>query len=274
MTGSIYNNTPVSNYQPSDEVAKFTAKVKKDFDTGDGILHRGWSELNDRTVLEDETRGKLMFNAYVDPTFEDPNEAWKWRGTRSMARNKGIAMHANLTANFLLPLFIAQNENDEVDRDFSETMRDIIEWMAQPNVSNYQSSFLQLVFSMEQNPVTYLGAEYCQVFQKIRERGLDGKYTVKEILDEVLSGFQCPIYSPSQIKITNAYERNLQRQRRIIKQEYKDKDELEAKYGEHENWQYVQAGIKSIYSEDNGLFYDVKDEDHPFLVAEDRKSVV
>lgn len=269
MIGDIYKNTPVSHYQPSDEVSKFTAAVKKDFSTGDDILHRGWSELNDRSVLEDENRGKLMFNAYVDPTFEDPNEAWKWRGTRSMARNKGIAMHANLTANFLLPLFIAQNENDEVDRDFSETMRDIIEWMAQPNVSNYQSSFLQMVFSMEQNPVTYLGAEYCEVFQKIREKNEDGKYTVKEILDEVLSGFQCPVYSPSQIKITNAYERNLQKQRRIIKQEFKDKSELEAKYGQHENWQYLQAGIKSIYSEDTGLFYDVKDEDHPFLVAEE-----
>lgn len=270
MIGNIYkSSTPISNYQPSNEVVKLTADIKKDFSIGSDILNRSWSELNDRSILEDEERGKLMFNAYVDPTFEDPSEAWKWRGTRSMARNKGIAMHANLTANFLLPLFIAQNENDEVDRDFSETMRDIIEWMAQPNVSNYQSSFLQMVFSMEQNPVTYLGAEFCQVMQTIKEKSANGKYTTREILDEVLSGFQCPIYSPSEILITNAYERNMQKQRRIIKRQYKDKSELEAKYGNHENWQYVQAGIKSIYNEDNGVFYDVKDESQPTLVAEE-----
>jgi len=119
------------------------------------------------------------------------------------------------------------------------------------------------------NPVTYLGAEYCEVFQKIKAMTEDGQYEVKDILDEVLSGFKAPIYSPSQILITNEYERNIQKQRSIIKRRYCEKSELEAKYGEHENWEFVKEGVKSIYNDEDGLFYDIKDDDHPNLVAEE-----
>lgn len=269
MEGQTISKKNISAYQPLADVLNFTKNVKEDYDQGVSIIQRPWVELNDRSIIEDENRGKQMFNGFVDTSNEDPNEAWKWRGTRSMARNKGIAMHANLTANYLLPLFTAQNENDEVDRDFSEVMRDIIEWMAMPSNSDYQSSFLQMVFAMETNPVTFLGAEYCEVYQTIREKQDSGKYTTKEILDEVLSGFKCPIYSASQVLITNPYERNIQKQRRIIKRRYCEKEELEAKYGDHPNWAYVQEGIKSIYSDDDGYFYDIKDDEHPNLVAEE-----
>lgn len=269
MIGIITDKTATSAYQPSQDVVDLTISVKRDYSYGAEILDTAYLELNDRSVIDDENRGQRMFNAFVDTEAEDPKEAWKWRGTRSMARNKAIAMHANLTANFLLPTFLAQNEDDETDRDFSEGMRDIIDWMTSPSVSNYQSSFLQIVFGMITNPVTYMAAEYCEVFQKIKERQEDGSYSVKEILDEVLSGFQAPIWSASQVLITNAYERNIQKQRSIITRRFCEKSELEAKYSDHPNWDYVNAGIKSIYSEEDGLFYDIKDDDHPNLVAEE-----
>lgn len=269
MIGEIEKSSQISMYQPPVKVAEFTKFVKDDYAQGQSILERSWTELNDRSVIDDENRGQMMFNAFVDTSVEDLDEAWKWRGTRSMARNKGIAMHANLTANFLLPLFVAQNDDDEIDRDFSEVMRDIIEWMASPTNSNYQSSFLAVVFGMIKNPVTYMGAEYCEVMQTIREKSKSGEYTTKEILDEVLSGFQAPVYSASQVLITNAFERNIQKQRRIIKRRYVEKQELEAKYGDHPNWQYVQVGWRSIYNDEDGLFYDIKDDEHPTLVAEE-----
>ena len=268
MLADLDKQVPVSAYQPSEDVVKFTSDVKTDYAEGMRILNTPWVELNNRSVIDDENRGQLMFNAFVDEETDDPTEAWKWRGTRSMARNKGIVMHAQLTANYLLPLFIAQNEEDEIDVGMSEIMRDIIEWMAQPINSDYQSSFLQIVIGMESNPVTFLGAEYFEIYQKVREKTEKG-WEVKEILDEVLSGFKAPIWSASQVLITNAYERNIQRQRRIIKRRYVEKSELEAKWGKHTNWIYVQDGIKSIYSEEEGLFYDVKDSEHPFLVAEE-----
>lgn len=256
-------------YQPPKAVADFTSIVKDDYAKGQDILDRPWTELNDRSIIDDENRGQMMFNAFVDTNVENPDDAWKWRGTRSMARNKGIAMHANLTAGFLLPMFVAQNDNDEQDRDFSEVMRDIIEWMASPTNSNYQSSFLSAVFGMIKNPVTFLGAEYCEVMQTVREKQLDGSITTKEILDEVFSGFQVPIFSSTQVLITNAFERNIQKQRRIVKRDWVEKSELEAEFGEHQNWPFVQTGIRSIYNDEDALFYDVKDNDHPDLVAKE-----
>ena len=263
-----FKNVSVSSYQATPDVANFTNEVRKDYAIADEILHRTWTELNDRSVIDDENRGQTMFNAFVDTSVENPREAWKWRGTRSAARNKGIAMHANLTGNFLLSMFSAQNDKDETDRDFSEVMREIIEWMALPTNSNYQESYLQIVFGMITNPVTFLGAEFIEVYQKIKVKNGKG-YETKEVLDEVLSGFKCPIYSSSQVLITNAYERNIQKQRRIIKRRYAEKDELEAKYGSHDNWEFVQSGVRSIYNDEDGLFYDIKDPDHPYLVAEE-----
>lgn len=257
-----------SAYAPSKEVTEFTSIVKADYAQGDEILHRSWNELNDRSVIEDMNRGQRMANAFVDESVEDPAEAWKWRGTRSMARNKGMAMHAQLTAAFLIPGFTAQNDADEIDRDFGDTMHEIVEWMTLPQNSDYQSSFLSLVFGMLESPVTYLGAEWYEVMQKIKEQNENGTFTIRETLDEVLSGFKAPVYSADQVLISNAYERNIQKHRFNITRKYIEYGEAEAKYGEHENWVYVQPGIKSIYNEDSGLFYDIKDEDHPSLVEE------
>lgn len=266
----IYSGEPktLSAYQPGEDVLHLTKDVKKDYSYGVELLQRPWLELNNRSVIDDESRGQYMFNAFVDESIEDPSEAWKWRGTRSMARNKGIAMHANLTAAYLLPLFTAQNENDEVDQGFSEVMREIVEWMASPTNSDYQSSFLQIVFGALTNPVTYLGAEYCEVYQTIKDKTVQG-YETKEVLDEVLSGFKAPIWSSSQVLITNPYERNIQKQRCLIKRRFVEKTELEAKYGDHPNWSYVKEGIRSIYYDEDGLFYDIYDDEHPNLVAEE-----
>lgn len=268
MIGDIINKKSISDYQPSQEVIDLTIQVKKDYQEGVRIIERPWVELNDRSVVEDANRGQMMFNAYVDTSIEDPNEAWKWRGTRSMARNKGIAMHAQLMGTFLLPLYTAQNENDEIDRDFSEVMRDIIEWMCDPTNSDYQSSYLQVGFGMLQNPVTYLGAEWYEIYQKIKEE-TDKGFTTKEVLDDVLSGFKAPIWGPTEILITNVYERNIQKQKAIIKRRWIEYSEAEAKYKKNKNWVFVKRGIKSIYNDEDGLFYDIRDEDHPNLVAEE-----
>lgn len=259
------SRTPVSSYQPSKPVQELTSHVKKDFSTGVDILTREWTELNDLSVIDRMNRDQRTFNAFVDESVENRAEAWKFRGTRSKARNKAIAMHAQLTAGYIIPMFLAQNDASEEDRDFSDVMRDIAEWMI--NNSNYKSSFLMTAMGMLVNPVTYLGAEYAQIFQKIKEKTEKG-YTTTEILDEVLSGFQAPVYSADQILITNVYEQNIQRQRGIIKRRYIEYSEAQAKYGEHENWEFVTPGMKSIYSDSEGLFYDVKDDDHPSLVEE------
>src|SRR3990167_2561398 len=102
--------------------------------------------------------------------------------------------------------------------------------------------------------------------QDIKIKGEDGKYTKKEILDEVLSGFKAPIYTAEQILVSNAFERNLQKHRFIGKRKWIEYDEAKAKYGEYENWEHVKKGYTVVFNEDDGLFYEVKDDEHPNLV--------
>lgn len=258
----------ISAYQPPQDIANFTKVAQECYAKGWEILHKPWIELNDYSPIERDNMDGRTFNAFVDESIEDPAEAWKWRGTRSKARNKGIVMHANLTGAYLLPLFDAQNKEDELDRGISEIMRDVVEWMTQPAVSDYQSAYFAVTQGMLTNSVTYLGAEYLQIYQTIKSKQEDGSYKKEEILDEVLSGFKCPVYSTSEVLIQNAYVRNIQRQSKVIKRKWIDYHEAESKYGEHENWGFVQPGFKSIFNAEDGLFYDVKDEEHPALVEE------
>lgn len=264
MIENIGRKKQVSAYSPSADVAELTSIVKKDYNTGHNILTKSWVELNNRSVLDDRDRGQRTFNAFVDESIEDPATAWQWRGRRSKARNKAIQMHAYMTSSYIIPGFIAQNDDDEEDRDFSDAMQDTVEWMIYN--SNYRDSFLKASMGMLVNPVTYMGAEYVEVYQTIKEKSEEGMEK-KEILDEVLSGFNAPVYSADQVLISNAFEQNIQRQRVVIKRRYIDYAEAEAKYGKHENFEHVTPGIKAIFGED-GMFYDVKDDDHPHLVEE------
>lgn len=264
MIENIGRKKTASAYQPTADVAEVTSIVRNDYQTGQNILTKSWVELNNRSVLDDRDRGLKTFNAFVDESIEDPATAWQWRGRRSKARNKAIQMHAYMTSSYIIPSFIAQNEDDEEDRDFSDAMQDVVEWMIYN--SSYRESFLKVSMGMLVNPVTYMGAEYTEVYQTIKEKSEEG-YEKKEILDEVLSGFNAPIYSADQILISNAFEQNIQRQRVIIKRRYIDYSEAQAKYGKHSNFEYVTPGIKAIMGED-GMFYDVKDDDHPHLVEE------
>lgn len=266
MIGDVYANSPQSNYKPSKEVGDLTAFVKKDYGYGHEILHRPWTELNERSVIDDMNRGQRTFNAFVDEEIENPADAWKWRGTRSKARNKAVAMHAQLTSSYIYPSFVAQNESDEEDRDFSEMMNDCVEWLG--GNSNYRSSFLAVSMGMLVNPVTYMGAQWNEVYQTIKERDEQGELQRTEIIDETLSGFSAPIWSADQILISNAYEQNIQRHRFNIKRRYIEYSEAQAKHRLHENWSNVQPGVKAVYNDDDGLFYDIKDEDHPHLVEE------
>jgi len=268
VIGEIHQKTPVSLYQPGVEIRELTFVVKKDYAIGDRILNTGYEELNNYSPIDRDSRDRRTFYSFVDENVEDPQEGWKWRGTRGLARSRGMAMHAHLTARYAIPSSEAQNEKQEEDVAMSDVMNTVMEWITLPEVSNYRSSYLLATMGMLTSPVTYMGVEYFEIYQKVRQMREDGIYAKKEILDEVLSGPKFPVYSASQIKITNAYEQNIQRQRAILSVRYIDWTEAKAKYGRHENWQYVQPGVRAIYNESDGLFYDIKDEEHLTSIEE------
>lgn len=269
MIGEIISgSSPTSTYQPSSEVAEITNQARRNFARGLEILNRPSVELNNYSVVDRMNRDQRTFNSFVDESNEDPNEAWKWKGTRGLARNKAMAMHAHLTAQFIVPSILAQNENQQEDVDMSDAMHDIVEWMTVN--SNYRPAFLLVTMGALVNPITYLEADYCEVMQKIKERDPNtGAINTKEIIDEVLSGFQSHVLSGDQVLITNAYEQDVQRQYTLIKRRFIEYPEAKQHYGDHPNFDCVKPGIKSIYNDADGVFYDVYDPDHQGLVEED-----
>ena len=265
MLGDIQKDTQISSYQPSDEILKLTTNVRKDYAIGTNILQKSFPEFNNYSVIERMNKDQKTFQSLVDESDVNPDEAWKWKGTRSLARKKAFAMHAHLTSSYVVPSVFPQNSSQEDDVAMAEAMGDIVEW--ETINSNYRSSFLLTTMGMLVNPVVFLQADYLEVYQKIKEKK-DKGYEIKEILDEVLSGLNCNVWSADQVLITNAYEQNIQRQRAIIKTRYVEYSELEAKYKDHDNWTYLHPGRQTIYDDASGLFYDVADEDHPYLVKE------
>ena len=261
MIGDITKQSSVSLYQPSDSERVLAHQVRKDYAYGFDVLHRGWNELNGYSVIERMNQDQRTFQSFVDESVENPEEAWKWRGTRSLARKKAFAMHAHMTASYIVPNIFPQNSAQDDDRAMASAMRDIVEW--ETINSNYRSAFLLTTMGMLVNPVTYLQSDYAEVYQTIKADGENS-----EILDEVLSGLNCRVWSADQVLITNAYEQDIQKQRSLTKTRYVEYSELEAKYKEHPNWAFLQPGIKAVYNEEDGLFYDVKDDEHPSLVQE------
>lgn len=259
------NNKTISSYQPGEDVIRLTKHFKDEFGEGHKVLHSEQEELNGYSVIERMNKDQRTFNSFVDESVEDPHGAWKWRGTRGIARNRALAMHAHLTSTLSIPMAFAQNEKQEEDKDMSNIMRDILEWMG--TNSEYRQSYILATMGTLVNPVTYLGAEWVETFQKVKEKTDDG-WIEKEVLDEELSGFRAPVYSADQVLIQNPYEQNIQRQRFPIKRVYKDYKDLEAKWGWHPNWDFVQPRIKTIYSDEDGLFYDIKDDEHNGLAEE------
>ena len=265
MIGEIPQSATESAYQPTGPVLHVTSLTRKDMSYGISILDKSFTELNSYSPIQRTNKDQRTFQSFVDESVDNPYEAWKWIGTRSLARKKAFAMHAHLTATYSVPGVYPQNESQKGDKEMAFAMRDIVEW--ETINSNYRPSYLLATMGMLVNPVTYLQTDYNQVDQKIQEKTDDG-YQETHILDEVLSGVNFDVLSINQVLITNVYEQNIQRQRTIIKRRYVEYSELKAQYGNHPNWDFLQAGVKVIYDDANSLFYDVRDEDHPYLVEE------
>lgn len=262
MIGEIFSKTPVSIYQPSKQVANATMFAKRDYQVGFDILHRPWNELNDYSVIDRQNKDQRTFNSFVDESVDDPAQAWKWRGTRGMARNKTIVAHAHLTSGYIVPGASAVDEEQQDHRDMGNLMGDILNWMTMN--SNYRPSFILATMGMLVNPVTYLSADYAQVMQTIINRDENDVYSKEQIIDEVFSGFQANCMSADQILIMNAHEQNIQKQRSITKRRWREYNDLKAQYGKHPNWEFVRPGIRMVYNDEDGLFYEVKDTEYSY----------
>ncbi|UCD73606.1 MAG: hypothetical protein JSW01_02920, partial [Candidatus Bathyarchaeota archaeon] len=166
---------------------------------------------------------------------------------------------AHMTATTLYPRFVAENANDEEDRDAGQVMTDISEWIIEN--SDYKRKFLQAVISALVAPATIVEFGFAEVMRKIKEIQDDGSWTEKEILDEIMSGFQTHLVPVGELLIANFYEPDIQKQRFLIRRKYIDYKEAKAIYGGKENWKYVNPGVFAVFNHEDNSFYDVQDDE-------------
>lgn len=250
----------VSNYNPDRATKERTQQVMKHYQHGWDLMQSPYEEFNDRTVIDYQNDSQKAFNSYVPPASDDPDEAWRANTIRPITRNKVVSMAAHLTASTLFPKVFAQNKNDKEDKEAASVMRDLMEWAG--DQSNYSQKFLYTVIAMLVNPAAIIHTEYRQVMRTMKEIQEDGSWTEKEMVDELVSGFQNNIVPIDELYISNVYEHDIQKQPFLIWRRIIDFDIAYYKYGDNEKFkEYVKPGIQHVFTEEDDTFYEQYDEE-------------
>ena len=258
-------NASPSGFAPEPEIMVLMAQVKKDYQAGIDVLSSPYAEFGENTLtpLSVAERDQRAFNSWEESEPDDPDVKWRWRGIRPITRNKIISIAGHFIAAMLYPNFFAQNEQDEEDKDAANLMRDLIIWNVEN--SNYKSSYLLAVIAGLVNPVAYLEVEFARVIRQVKEV-VKGKIKMRDVIDEVLSGFRLHCVPMDEILIGNPYQQNIQEQKFVGRKRLISWDEAKSRYGKHENWKYVQPGVKTIYDIPSNSFFDVYEEEGGDLV--------
>lgn len=252
-------NKEPSEWKPTDEEKEMLLMISKDFEIGYQNMTKAREEFNDRNVIDYVNDNKRNFNSYVPPKSSDPDEAWRAQTVRPITRNRLISIAAHITATLLYPKVSAQDENSDEDKDAANVMRDIMEWVI--DNSDYERVNIMGVITALWSPALILEASYVEAMRKVRERLENGEVSVKEVLDEELSGFQASVVPVDELYIANVYQHHIQRQRFLIRRRFISYDEAKAIYGEHPNFDFVKAGVKFAYSPELDTFYQQRDTD-------------
>lgn len=256
---------PVSLYQPSDEVKNLTYRIQQDYQVGYELQHKPFTEFNDLSLLDRMDLDQKRWNAYREPQSTDPEEVWRWNGVRPLTRNKIIAIVAQMTSRIVIPAPYAQNDKQEEDRMAAQIMRDLMEYNIRN--SNYVDNYIMWITDALVNPIAYLGLGFFEKMQTIKEEN-EGKISKKEVIDNVYSGFQTFNIPTDEILIGNFNQKDLSKQGFVIRKRFIEYGEAEVLWSEHDNFEFVKPGIRTIFNADNSLFYDVFDETIPTLVEE------
>lgn len=224
---------------------------------GYNLQYKPFEEFNDYSLLDRADLDQKRWNAYRAPKSEDPDEAWRWNGIRPITRNRIIGIVAQMTSQIIIPAPFAQNDKQEIDRTAALVMRDLMDYNIRN--SDYVENYILWITDALVNPIAYLGVGFFEAMQTIKEEN-EGKISKKEVIDGVLSGFQTFNIPVDEVLIGNFYQKQLERQRFVIRKRNIEYDEAEAIYGEHKNWEFVTTGKKTIFSSETSLFYNTFDE--------------
>ena len=251
--------SPVSLYQPEEKEKKVNEMIRQDFETAYQVHTKPYRELNDLSLIQRQSKDQQSFNSYVPPKSNDPDNSWHSNAIRPIVRNRLMSIVAHLTANLVYPQVFAQNKNDENDKESASVMRDLMEWAGEQ--ADYVKTFFYAVIAACVNPASIIHTEYVKKYRTVKEIDEKGKWTEKEIENELFSGFKDSIVPVDEIFFSNIYEQDLQKQPFIIWTRILDYSLAQQKYDNNEKFKkYVKPGVVNVFDTQAGQFYEVRDE--------------
>lgn len=247
-----------SAYKPSKAVMDLFAQVQNDYTVAYSLQHRPFKEFDNLSLLERARRDQETFSAFVGAEFVPASRKWRWRGRKNTARNRIIGILAHMLSAMLFPYVKAINEHDEEEEDTARVMQILVEDHLRK--AGYELKFLYLVIAAMVNPAVFMGVDYVQAMQKIKQRGADGKIAIIEAVDQILSGMQLHNIPIDEILLSDFYTFELQRQPYIIRVRRISYDEAQKIYGGNDNFQYVKAGQTRVFlsGQENQTLYDIE----------------
>lgn len=258
--GVVYAN--VSPYLPGDDERKVRQMVIDCFRASDVIMRKPMREFNDLSVIERMVVDQMSFNTYQpnngDTMDADEFNSWKSKAIRPIVRNKCISIAAHATARLIFPKFFAVNKQSERQKDAATVMRDLFEWACEQN--DYARYSMYSVMSALVNPaaIQYIGFE--KAYRTVKtERGADGKWKTKKVLDKEFSGFRNESVPCDELFIGNIRIHDIQKQPWLIWRRVQDYGNLANKYSSLPNFKHVKPGVQVIYNDANTQFYEVYD---------------
>lgn len=247
-----------SSYAPPKEVMDLFAQVQDDYIQAYSLQHRPFEEFDGISLLDRARADQQTFSAYVGAEFVPVHKQWRWKGRKNTARNRLIGILAHMLSAMLYPYVRAVNDENEEDKDSARVMQILVEDHLRN--AGYEMKFLYMVVSALVNPAVFIGVEYVEATQKIKQRMSDGEIKILEAVDEFLSGMQLNIIPIDELMLADFYTFELQRQPYLVRVRRIPWDEARKVYGNHPDFKYVTAGNTKIFmtGQENQTLFDIE----------------
>lgn len=204
-----------SKYQPPKAIMDLFARCQQDYGVAWRLQHRSFDEFDGLSLLDRARLDQQTFGAYVGAEWVPAQKRWRWRGRKNTARNKIIAILAQVMAAVLIPTVYATDEQNNDSRDSAKVMRILLEEHLRK--TKYEVKFMYMVLSALVNPATFVQIEYIRAFQRVKVRMRDGTTKVEEAIDELLSGLNMNVVPVDELMLGDFFTFDLQRQPYLVR---------------------------------------------------------
>ena len=255
-----------SKLTPPQAVLDLFKRVQTDVQTGFMLQNKPFDEFDGYSLLQRAKMDQETFAAFVGIRYLPKHKQWRWVGRKNTARNKVISLLAHIIAGMLYPVVFAQNEQDEEDKVTAEAMRILIEEHLKN--ADYEVRFFFAVLSALVNPASLVEVEYVQELINIRDRAANGEMTMRQVVDEIMSGLFLHIIPIDEIMFGDFYSGtgDVQRQPSVIRYKRISFDSARGKYaGKYfyegkDLFDYVEAGKTRclVPSQEGMTLFDVE----------------